>query len=428
MIKDNKSIARDWGLIITYFAVASVFFGTPTIMINVGLFQMFPFRLFGFIGFLLIMSRKGWGDPFLELYYKFSIFFLILGFVSIIWAPDTNLAIKEFLILQTGLALTWLVVRYINTEERIDVVLNIWIVAAIFVNIIGFYELVTQKYLIAGEVGAKTERLAMRVGSLAPRAMFANQNNFAFFNSLTSLLLLGKLIKPYRPLKWYVLNWISLGMSLYLLISSYSRAGIAAVALGVAIFIVFSLFSHNNYKQNIIKIIAGLFILFVLILIINTSIVDAILDKLNLVVAKNETSSDDSRVNLYTTTLNYALDHLGFGMGPGSSTFPLDGLPPHNFFLQILVEYGIVTLLSMLYFLIVCFRKFGLYQNVISNALPSMFKATILVFPIMAVGPSTIMVEGSFWLWYGLLIAYSSIMLRKSRMLYTAAKKRELTV
>ncbi|RDC66035.1 O-antigen ligase family protein [Adhaeribacter pallidiroseus] len=338
------------------------------------------------------------------------------------------MAIKEFGILQTGIALTWLVIRYVNTEDRINTVINIWIVAALFVNLIGFYEVVTQKYLIASEVGGKTERLAMRIGFLAPRAMFANQNNYAFFNSLTTLLLLGKLIKPYRPLKWYVLNWISLGMSLYLLISSYSRAGIAAVALGTALFIVFSLTSHNNYKQNIIKIVAVLFVLFISVLVIDTSILDTITDKLNLVVEKNESSSDDTRVNIYTTCLNYALDHLGFGTGPGSSIFPLDGLPPHNFFLQILMEYGIVILLGMLYFLYISFRKFSSYQNVISNALPAMFKAMILVFPIMAVGPSTIIVEGSFWLWYGLLIAYSSIMMRKSHMLYTAAKQRELTI
>ena len=95
----------------------------------------------------LILSRSGWGDPFLELYFKFSLFFLLLGLVSIIWAPDTTLAIKEFGILQTGIALTWLITRYINTEARINMALNIWIFGALFVNSIGLYEIFTQKHM-----------------------------------------------------------------------------------------------------------------------------------------------------------------------------------------------------------------------------------------------------------------------------------------
>ncbi|QNF32397.1 O-antigen ligase family protein [Adhaeribacter swui] len=431
MMRNSKATTWDWGLIITYFSIATVFLGSPLVKLDVGFFQLYPLRLFGFIGFFLILSRVGWGDPFLELYYKFSLFFLILGLVSIIWAPDTTLAIKEFGILQTGIALTWLVVRYINTEERVNTALNIWIIGALFVNGIGLYEIFAQKYIIAAEVGGKNERLAVRLGFLAPRAIFANQNNFAFFNALTSLLLLGRLIKQYRPLKWYVLNWLSFAISLYVLICCYSRAGIAAFGLGVALFFLFSFFSHNHYKQNLVKIIFGVVILFICLLIVNPSILDAVTNKLNLVIEKNETSSssNDTRVDLYTTCLNFALDHLGFGMGPGSSIFPLDGLPPHNFFLHILMEYGIVILIGILYFLVASAKKLGLYQTVINNALPAMFKATVVVFPIMAIGPSTILVEGSFWLWYGLLLAYSSIMYRKSRMLYQqVVTQKELTI
>ncbi|RDC66036.1 hypothetical protein AHMF7616_04667 [Adhaeribacter pallidiroseus] len=51
MIKDSKATTWDWGLLITYCAVASVFFGTPLIKLDVGFFQLYPLRLFGFVGF-----------------------------------------------------------------------------------------------------------------------------------------------------------------------------------------------------------------------------------------------------------------------------------------------------------------------------------------------------------------------------------------
>ncbi|QMU27348.1 O-antigen ligase family protein [Adhaeribacter radiodurans] len=426
--RESVKSRLDWRYIITLLAIASVFLGSTLVKLDVSFFSLYPLRFFGFVGFfVIVLSRKKWADPFLEGFYKFSLFFLILGLVSILWAPNTDLAIKEFGILQTGIALCWLVTRYIDTEEKVEVLIKIWIVGAIFINLIGLYEVTHQQYLINTDIGEKIERLANRVGFLAPRSIFINQNNYAFFNSLTALVLFGKLMKRYRPLIWYAINALSLLLSLYILISSYSRAAISSFSIGVIFFVIFSFLTPNTYKSNILKLGLLLIVTFIGVIVVNDSLLDAMINKLYLVVEKNEVTTDDARINIYTKSINYALDNMGFGMGPGSSLYPLEGIPPHNFFLQILVEYGVVILLGILFILFKSFNRIGRYQNVIANALPAILRSSILVFPLMAVGPSSIMGEGIFWLWLGFIVVYGSISYRKTQnIIKEATQKHEV--
>ena len=100
-------------------------------------------------------------------------------------------------------------------------------------------------------------------------------------------------------------------------------------------------------------------------------------------------------------------------MGPGSSLFPLGGIPPHNFFVQVLVEYGFIIIIGLIWTLLTVFYRFHRYQNVGQDAMPVILKASILAFPLMSVGPSSIIGEGIFWLWLGFIVAYSSILTRK---------------
>ena len=284
MIKILKEMKRDWGLLIAFLSVASVFLGSTLVKIDISLFQIYPLRLFGVISIYLIIVNKGWPDNYTSSFYKFTLFFLLLGLISIALAPDTSFAIREFGILQTGIGLTWLLAKYIDTEDRIDMVIRIWIVGSIFVNLIGFYEATTHQFLITTEIGGKNERLAERIGFLAPRAIFVNQNNYAFFNSLTALVLLGKIMKPYKSLLFNLLNWMALPLSLYLLISSYSRAAIASFVFAFGLFVLFSIFSNNTYKTSLFKLILIVVTCFSAVLIVNDNLFDSLENKLSAVV------------------------------------------------------------------------------------------------------------------------------------------------
>lgn len=403
----------DWGFIITLLSVASVFLGNSLVKLDISFFHLYPLRLFGLIGLFFIFINKGWKDPLLSFNSNFIFFFFIVGIASVYWAPDTILAIKELGILQTGLTFTWLITKYVNTETRLEVVIAIWVIGAIFVNLIGLWEVLNQQFLLVTEVGTKTERSIARMGFLAPRSIFGNQNNYAFFNAITSLILLGKLIKVYRPSKLYIVNLISFSLSLFLLICSYSRAAIGGFVIAVAFFLLFILFSKNNLKSNLLKFVIVSFLGFTALLFINPSIVDSFSDKLYLVIEKNNQRTEEGRSILYKESLGYAYDSLGFGRGPGASIAYLGGLPPHNYFLQILIEYGIIIVLLHLWLFFKVFRRLGTYKHVIRNAMPSMLQGSIIAFPLLSIGPSSIIGEGIFWLWLGISLAYSSISLLK---------------
>ncbi|MCX2739942.1 O-antigen ligase family protein [Pontibacter anaerobius] len=404
---------REWGYILTLFSIGSVFLGSSVIGLDLSFFKLYPLRLFGFIGLVFMVISKGWKDAFLSFNSRFVLFFLGLGFISIMWSPDTVLAIKEFGIIQTGLTLSWLIFRYIDSEDRVKVLLNIWVVGALFVNLIGLWEVWQQEYLIVTEVGEMTERAIMRMGFLAPRSVFGNQNNFAFFNSLTSLVLLGVVMKKYQPTKLYILTWASLVLSLFILISSYSRAAIGAFVLGTFAFLLLTMFSSNTHKASVTKLLLVGVVGFIILVFVDSSILTSLADMLYLVVEKHEYSSQEGRAFLYAKSMDYAVDNAGIGMGPGASVVNLAGWPPHNYLIQILVEYGILILLVQLWVVFKAYRRFGLYKSTVNSALPTMGKAVILAFPLMSIGPSTILGEGVFWLWFGFTIAFSSIIARK---------------
>ncbi|RAU82418.1 O-antigen ligase family protein [Pontibacter arcticus] len=413
VLENRRKMQLDWGFILTILAVASTFLGNSLVRLDLGIFTLYPLRLLGFMGVFYMLINQKWDDPFLSFTSKFIFFMMILGFISIFWAPDTVLAIKEFGVLQTGLTLTWLLTKYINTEKRVELVLLIWVLGAILVNMIGLWEVVNQKFLIVEKMGGKLEREIERIGALAPRSIFVNQNNYAFFNAITAPVLLGMFVKKTRPLWHYLVTGFSLALSVYLLISSYSRAAMGGFALALIFFAVFTFFTKSNHKISVLKLLGIAAIAIALIVAVNTSLLDVITNKLDMVVEKNNQRTDESRADIYAENLALVANNLGIGMGPGSSYDKVDNLPPHNFFLQILVEYGLVTVLGFLWIFYRVFKRYGLYKQVMPDALPYILRASILAFPLMSIGPSSIVGEGIFWLWFGFIIAYSSIMLRK---------------
>jgi O-antigen ligase len=224
-------------------------------------------------------------------------------------------------------------------------------------------------------------------------------------------------IKRSWPIKIYILNVLALSLSVFLLISSYSRAAIGGFALSVVCFVIFTFFSNNKYKTSLVKFALIGIGAFIIVLAVDTSLVDSFSKKLNLVIEKNEQKAEEGgnegRVELYSKSIEYAAEHLGIGMGPGASLVNLDGFPPHNYLIQILVDYGLIILLGQLWILFRVYQRLRIYQHVMQSALPSMVRASILAFPLICVGPSSITGEGVFWLWLGFLIAYSSVMVRK---------------
>lgn len=403
----------DWGFLVTILSVGSVFLGSILVKLDLSFFQLYPLRFLGFVGIFFVMVNRGWKDPLLSFNSRFTVFFLLVGLISIVWAPDKILALKEIGILQTGLTFTWLITKYANSEERLNLLIGIWVFGAIFVNLIGLWEVLNQQFLLVTEIGSKTERAIERIGFLAPRSIFNNQNNYAFFNAITSLVLLGNIIKKHQSTKLYLFNCFSLSLSIFILVCSYSRAAIAGFALGFACFFIFTFLSSSKLKVNLANFaIVGLIAFFGFVMF-EPSIIESFTGKLYLVIEKNNQTQVEGRSVLYSATVDYAIESLGIGMGPGSSVHNLNGLPPHNYFLQLLVEYGLVIVIGQLYILYRVYKRLSSYHSVIQNALPTMLRASIIAFPLLSVGPSSIFGEGVFWLWLGLILAYCSVAVRK---------------
>jgi len=139
-------------------------------------------------------------------------------------------------------------------------------------------------------------------------------------------------------------------------------------------------------------------------------IADQFSDRINAVLNKDKDTNDEmARGYIYTENLKYSFEHFGIGMGPGSATDFLN-IPPHNLFIHILVEYGIVFLvffLVILYNIYIRIARYGFLEDGLQH---HMFKSTIITLFILVIGPSTIVGEGVFWGWFGLIVAYAAVL------------------
>lgn len=399
-------------LCITLLAIASTFLGSRLISLSLGYFELYPLRLFSIIGlFCIIISPHRPVDIFLGLYNKISLLLLGIGAVSILWVPDLTLAFKEYGLLVSGVIQSLLIVRNINSVKRVNLVMTLWIVGSIFVNILGLWEVINHKHIVAVQdyAIAADERLMDFLGFLAPRSIFSNQNNYAYFNSLSALIFLGMLVKPYKRKLIYVLNIVAFVLALLLLFYSYSRAGMMSFLLGMLIFMFFAVRSNTKHRKVFMRFVLAAIVM-VVFLAIYTDLPLSLVDKIVLIAEKQQIANDESRFFYYKTCLQYSLDHFGIGMGPGSSIHALNNASVHNHLLQLLVEYGIVNLFALILLLFFAYVRITGFRHVSNNFFPFILATTIIVFPIHVIGPSSILGEGIYWLWLGLIVAVGSTM------------------
>lgn len=120
------------------------------------------------------------------------------------------------------------------------------------------------------------------------------------------------------------------------------------------------------------------------------------------------------RINMYIDSIAAASEIFFLGSGPGSySNFIIKFQPdsritdPHNWWLEILVQYGAFIFMGYVYLHLQVFKN--LYKHMLNSDVASTLIKTQLIFIIACIAPSSYIAYSSQWIFLGLSIAVIGI-------------------
>jgi len=346
-----------------YLVFFTGFFGVALFPIDIGPFMLFPYRIFLlFLWFmfglhLLIQRKIVFPQSQIKRFLVFLCFWLGYAILSLVWSAAKEAALKNIIFLLMGVSVILFSTYYLREKKDLQVLYNLWLYAFGFLIIIGFWEYLTGYHLPVSQFFGETRTRFMFI----PTGVFKNPNDYGTFLALSIPFGVG--IIRYgrkRYLRLYGLCG-ALG-SFYLIVTTGSRANIIAVLFELFFIFVFLLKLRRKLKL-VITVGICIVLLFMFLPSPLQGFFSQITVQLKSVVSQTEqiAGSVGIRMNLVRNGLLFLYSTVGFGVGAGNFVYYManfahydtaGGLSPHNWWLEILVNYGIFIFIGYVTFYI----------------------------------------------------------------------------
>ncbi|MEN6411822.1 MAG: O-antigen ligase family protein [Veillonellales bacterium] len=321
----------------------------------------------------------------------FVVFWLFYGFIQFLFTFNKEYSISFFSILIINCLLIFQIT--LQTKDKDDVLYyNKALIVALAINIIiGFWELRTGNHLVKLEGEKNIEYYSNKA-----LGVFGNGNDFSTFLYLGIISLF---ISLFYEKKHKFLHIIMIFASLFLILVIGARgplygALIFLIALPVCCFLI----KHIN--KNVLIVFICTLILLVMIFFIRYPL-EEILYQFS---SSGNWKSDQYRVDLIKGSLQLLFQSYLLGVGPGQSTNQL-GMNPHNFFVELLADYGIFVFAGIALLFLRLFFSFTKTKNVKLSALNMAF---VLSFSIVSVSSSSANRIRATWIVISILLSLLS--------------------
>jgi teichuronic acid biosynthesis protein TuaE len=400
------------------------FFGPSLGGINVGSVSLFPARVFliitwGLAAIAMILYRKQisfikpkWQNLFLGIW-------LLLAVVSLVWVDNRREATRDLFILFMGLSLVGFAPVVVKKRQLLDWVANVW--PAVFLFFVGFgiFEHLTGWHLPISRFSQGYQpHLAFR-----PTGVFVNENNLAVFLNLSIPFALARL-RYFKSIRSRIILSLGLFLAVYLLFVTGSRINYAVLILSFLVYAL--LLTARGKKLRTLGILSLLLISTWLVFgVISPSLynynvqgIEDIGDSLEPSTSENSISI---RVNLIRNGLWSVAQTKGLGIGAGNfeiwveknSLFSTRGiLNPHNWWIELVSEYGVVIGIGYLSFYLSLL--WSAWQGWRKNQrrdkwIPEALCLALVIFPFAAFSPSSTLEFYPHWLLLAVAFAWQQL-------------------
>ncbi|MGO4927790.1 O-antigen ligase family protein [Fundicoccus sp. Sow4_F4] len=327
-------------------------------------------------------------------YTLLTFIWLMWGLLSYFWVVDYSAWTRYNNYIYLGFSYTILTSYVLSEKENLRGIFNIIIFSLIIHNIIGFFEIITGKYIFTSNDSISS--LYSLLGY--PTSFFYNTNDFATY------LLLGIVVLVYyepnenlSKVKLKAFNFIRITLIATSLYLTFASRIIVLTSLGVIILAAYLNFNNKNFKAILIPIII---VMFSYLIYLFTSNIDLLARSLR------EDPSGNTRLILIKNGIDLLKITNFRGVGSGNLEYYLSSYQQygvatinvlHNWWIEVLATYGAVF---FFYYIAFILRKILIaYRIVLNTKNPS---AKFCLTWLLAIIPGAMVSSSIFdevWFW-----------------------------
>lgn len=303
-----------------------------------------------------------------------------------------NLTVLHYQVIIIGLILIWFMTNIISSISILHLVYKLWGMVLLLTILIAWWEIFTGNHIVNLDGRSFSESSIATVN-------FYNPNNYSFFLSVCFPVVFYWIE---RLGKFYKIIGIFMFLSTFFII--YSNGS----RISLLVLIILLLFALIKMSKSQIKILLPIFIIGMFCILY---FYDYILAFIELLTVDNTDESLNIRSYLYDSALNISLNYP-FGVGPGNleEFMPILGANVHNFWLEILVNYGFIVFLGIILFFATTLYRIVKVRHIkeLRPVLKPVF-LSILIFIPTSIAPSSIFTFGITWFIFGIMVVSTNL-------------------
>ena len=366
IVNDMPWLKKLWVVIAFLFLCGPGPFAILVGEVHITLFRiMIPLYLYLFLLTLFVYQGRMEFRNKVGMYLLFLILWFLWAVFSLFWVPSVYDATRHIVLLLSLVLMTLFSLLFLTRVEDMRHFYHLWVVLAIVLVGIGIWEYTTGMHL---PISRETEYIGIR--ATFPTGLFGNPNDFATALSLSFPFLYVMVAYSRRNLV-KVLGVILILASFYLIVLNRSGANIIAFLIGICL--VFLLARHK------LKFLGVAVIVLVLVAFLSYAFPlsdDALSFHETIHNASQEITRIDpgntstlTRINLIRNGLAFLSDSYFLGIGAGNFEYYMlneellyyswGHSNAHNWWLESLVDYGVLIFALLLAFYI------GLLRNLL---------------------------------------------------------------
>lgn len=410
--------------VLLYLVLMSGFLGPTAGTIAVGSVHIFPYRILVLGMWALFLGQRRIKTAHIYKVKNYLIFltgWMLYAILSLLWARSTYDAVRHIFFLFTGVSVIFFVVYYFSNIQDMVYSYYLWLFILMILIAVGLWETITGHHLNVSGLNYLPFRYTLYAKYTflfhMPSAVFRNPNDFATYLALSLPFVLAFLRHQTKIIP-RVIGITLLGGALYLIIKTLSRANYLASIVELAFFFVFLFKAKTKLKAAILSVLCIL-----AFSIIFPKPAHRIVGTLNEQITSLGHTTGNSltvRLHLIENSFVFLERTAGFGVGAGNAEYWMANFPiydtggvlnPHNWWVEILTDYGIFIFVGyVLFYLCLVWSLFQEVRRHGGNNTERMINEALLTstvgFSIASISSSSIMSLRFQWFLFAFALAF----------------------
>lgn len=372
-----KSANRIIGSLLIVFSIMQEF---PTLAANLIIYGLFYLMA---LVYLIITKQLTIS---IDYYLIFSVVWIAYSVLGYIWSIHVYFWLRNTFILIIIFIAILVFRSLIRTTEDALFFSKVWFLLVIVANGFGWLEIFSGRYLFS--TGTNILRYSVVKW---PMFTFTNANDYSTYVAI-SLPLASLYSLNNRRNSWRIANLLLIASCIIMFLKIDSRANVLGLLAGLIVFVI--LYYVNKKYHTIMFFIALSLVLLAMVVIIFVSFLR---DNINYNFLSR---SDQTRITLILTSLSFLKSTYFVGVGAGNLNHYLDIYSSiyfkqpfsyvHNWWIEVLVNFGVPIFIGYLIFWVKLF-----YTNLLSASNKSktnaILSSALVVFVICSISPHSIL-------------------------------------